>query len=614
MADYKADLRDIRFLLFEVLKIQDLEKTELYGDYGKDDYDAIVSEAYKFAQNVIAPLNEDADRIGAQLNDGVVTVPDSFLPAWKQMSDNGYLSSIQSMDIGGQGLPSVIGQAIHEFFIGSCVSFSLTAGLTEGVISLINDFGTQEQKDRFAQKQLTGEWSGTMCLTESGAGSDVGASKTTAEPIGNGVYSIKGSKIFITGGDHNMVSNIIHAVLARTPDAPPGTKGLSLFIVPKYRVNDDGSNGEPNDVSIGSIEHKMGIKGSPTCVVNFGDNDNCHGYLLGKEFEGIKIMFHMMNEARIMVGVQGLAAAGASYEAAKAYAQERIQGTSIKAMRDPKAPKVPIIEHADVRRMLLWQKSVVEGLRTILYTTAYYADLAKAATDPDEKEKYNGFVELLTPVCKAYGSDMGVKSCDLAIQVYGGYGYCSEYPVEQNFRDARIAPIYEGTNGIQAMDLAGRKLPMKNMQVFVAYLKQISDFALKTKGHPSLGKYVAKLDEARKILAAIVMRMLGVALQDPEALMLVAYPILESFGDIVAAFGLLNEAIIADQALTKIFAEEKAVGPADKKRVVTENPEAKFYHGKIQSAIFFANNILPLVKAREEVMKSADRSAIDVVF
>ncbi len=614
MANYTADLRDIRFLLFEVLKLQDLQKTALFADYGKDDYDAILTEAYKLAQNVIAPMNEVSDQVGAKFDNGVVTLPEPFVGAWKQLVENGWLGAIQSQEIGGQGLPWVMGQVIHEFFIGACVSFALTAGLTEGVISLLQDFGTEELKAKFAPGLLEGKWSGTMCLTEAGAGSDVGANKATAEKLPNGLYAIQGSKIFITGGDHNLTNNVIHAVLARTPGAPAGTKGLSLFIVPKYRVNDDGTNGEFNDVSIGRIEHKMGIKGSPTCVVNFGENGNCQGYLLGQELEGMKIMFHMMNEARIMVGVQGLAAAGASYEAAKAYAAERLQGSSILAMKDPKAPKVPIIEHADVRRMLLWQKSVVEGLRTLLYTAAWYADMARAATDPAEKEKYTNFVELLTPVCKAYGSDMGVKACDLAIQVYGGYGYCSEYPVEQNYRDARIAPIYEGTNGIQAMDLAGRKLPMKNMQVFVSFLKEIGTFVDKTKGHPTMGKYVMKLGEARNVLAEVCMKMLGIALQDPQYLMLVAYPILESFGDVIAAYGLLNEAIVADQALAKIYAEAKAVGPADKRKVATENPEAKFYYGKTQSAIFFVNNILPQVKARAEVMKNGDRSALDVVF
>jgi len=614
MANYTADLRDIRFLLFEVLKIQDLQKTALFADYGKDDYDAILSEAYKLAQNVIAPMNEISDQVGAKFDNGVVTLPEPFVGAWKQLVENGWLGAIQSQEIGGQGLPWVMGQVIHEFFIGACVSFSLTAGLTEGVISLLQDFGSEELKAKFAPGLLEGKWSGTMCLTEAGAGSDVGANKATAEKLPNGMYSIQGTKIFITGGDHNLTNNVIHAVLARTPDAPPGTKGLSLFIVPKNRVNDDGSMGEFNDVSIGRIEHKMGIKGSPTCVVNFGENGNCQGYILGEELEGMKIMFHMMNEARIMVGVQGLAAAGASYEASKAYAAERLQGSSILAMKDPKAPKVPIIEHADVRRMLLWQKSVVEGLRTLLYTAAWYADMAHAATDPAEKEKYGNFVELLTPVCKAYGSDMGVKSCDFAIQVHGGYGYCTEYPVEQNYRDARIAPIYEGTNGIQAMDLAGRKLPMKSMQVFVGFLKEIGAFVDKTKGHPTLGKYVMKLGEARNVLAEVVMKMLGIALQDPQYLMLVAYPILESFGDVIAAYGLLNEAVVADQALTKIYAEAKAMGPADKKKVATENPEAKFYYGKQQSAIFFVNNILPQVKARAEVMKNADRSSLDVVF
>ncbi len=614
MATYTADLRDIRFLLFEVLKIQDLQKMDLFADYGKEDYDAILTEAYKLAQNVIAPMNEISDQVGAQFDNGVVTLPEPFVGAWKQLVDNGWLGAIQSQEIGGQGLPWIMGQVIHEFFIGACVSFALTAGLTEGVISLLQDFGTAELKAKFAPGLLEGKWSGTMCLTEDSAGSDVGASKTTAQKLPNGLYAIEGTKIFITGGDHNLTKNVIHAVLARTPGAPAGTKGLSLFIVPKVRVNDDGTDGEFNDVAIGRIEHKMGIKGSPTCVVNFGENGKCQGYLLGQELEGMKIMFHMMNEARIMVGVQGLAAAGASCEAAKAYAAERLQGSSILSMKDPKAPKAAIIEHADVRRMLLWQKSVVEGLRTLLYTSAWYADMARGTTDPAEKEKYTNYVELMTPVCKAYGSDMGVKACDLAIQVYGGYGYCSEYPVEQNYRDARIAPIYEGTNGIQAMDLAGRKLPMKSMQVFVGFLKEIGGFVDKNKGNPSIGRLIQKLGEARNVLAEVVMKMMGIAMQDPEYLMLVAYPILESFGDVIAAYGLLNEAVVADQALAKIFAEAKAVGPADKKKVVTENPEAKFYHGKVQSATFFVNNILPQVKARAEVMKNADRSALDIVF
>jgi len=618
MAAYVADLRDIRFLLFEVLKIQDLQKLPMFKDYGKDDYDALMIEAYKLARDVIAPMNEISDQVGAKFEDGNVTLPEPFKNAWKRLSENGWLGAIQAQAIGGQGLPWVMGQVIHEFFIGSCVGFALTAGLTEGVISLLEDFGTDEMKAKYAPALLEGKWSGTMCLTEAGAGSDVGANKATAEKLPNGKYLIQGTKIFITGGDHDLcnpaTANVIHAVLARTPDAPAGTKGLSLFIVPKYRVDANGARGEFNDVKVGRIEHKMGIKGSPTCVLNFGEDNKCEGEILGAELEGMKIMFHMMNEARIMVGVQGLAAAGASYEAAKSYAQERLQGSHILAMKDPKAPKVAIIEHADVRRMLLWQKSVVEGLRTLLYTSAWYADMARASEDPAEREKYNGYVELLTPICKAYGSDMGVKACDLAIQTYGGYGYCSEYPVEQNYRDARIAPIYEGTNGIQAMDLAGRKIPMKSMQIFSGFLKEIGLFTDKYKMHPGVGKIATKLGEAKNVLAEVTMKMMGIAMQDPQYLMLVAYPLLESFGDVIAAFGLVNEAVVADAALTKLYQENNATGMSDKKKLVTDNPEAKFYWGKVQSATFFCNNILPQVKARAEVMKNNDRSSLDVVF
>ncbi len=614
MANYVADLRDIRFLLFEVLKLQDLQKFPKFKDYGKDDYDALLTEAYKLATGVIAPMNEVSDQVGAKFEDGVVTLPEPFTAAWKRLVENGWLGAIQSQEIGGQGLPWVMGQVIHEFFIGSCVGFALTAGLTEGVISLLQDFGTEELKAKYAGKLLEGKWSGTMCLTEAGAGSDVGANKATAEKLPNGKYLIQGTKIFITGGDHNLTENVVHAVLARTPDAPPGTKGLSLFIVPKYRVDENGNKGEFNDVKVGRIEHKMGIKGSPTCVLNFGEDNKCEGEILGQELEGMKIMFHMMNEARIMVGVQGLAAAGASYESAKAYSKERLQGSHILAMKDPKAPKVAIIEHADVRRMLLWQKAVVEGLRTLLYTAAWYADMAHGSEDPAEREKYGNYVELLTPICKAYGSDMGVKACDLAIQVYGGYGYCSEYPVEQNYRDARIAPIYEGTNGIQAMDLAGRKIPMKSLQVFSAYLKEIGAFADKYKGHPNVGKLAAKVADAKNALATVTMKMMSVAMQDPQYLMLVAYPLLESFGDVIAAYGLVNEAVVADAALQQLYKENNATGVSEKKKLVTDNPEAQFYWGKIQSATFFCNNILPAVKMRVEVMSNADKSALDVVF
>lgn len=614
MAEYRADMRDIRFQLFEVLKIQDLQKFPRFQDYDKDAYEAVINEAYKFAREVLAPMNEVSDQVGAKFENGQVTLPEPFKAAWKRLAENGYIGTIQDPAVGGQGLPWVIGQVVHEFFIGACVAFSLSAGLTEGVVSLLNDFGTEAMKTKYIPKLLDGTWSGTMCLTEAGAGSDVGANKATAEPIGNGKYRITGTKIFITGGDHDIVENVVHAVLARTPGAPPGTKGLSLFIVPKHKVDDQGNIVGFNDVKVGRIEHKMGIKGSPTCVLNFGEDGGCEGEILGQELEGIKIMFHMMNEARIMVGVQGLGAAGASYEAARAYAQERLQGTSILAMKDPKAPKVPIIEHPDVRRMLMFQKAVVEGLRYLLYSTAVYADIARSTSDPAEKEKYQGYLELLTPVCKAYGSLMGCKACDEAIQVYGGYGYCSEYPVEQNYRDCRISPIYEGTNGIQALDLMGRKLPMKGTQVFMGYLKEIGQFVDKYKGHPRLGKIIQKVGEAKNGLAEIGMKVLTVAMQDPAYMALQATPFLECFGDLIAAWGLCQQALVAEAALNQIYAQNGATSESDKKRLCQDNLEAKFYYGKIMTAQFFCNYVLPQGKGRIEAMKTQDRSALDMVF
>ena len=618
MATFAADLRDIRFVMFELLKIDELKKFEIYKDFGKEDYDAFIQEAFRFARDVIAPVNEVGDRVGAQFVDGAVILPKEFVEAYKRFKEAGWVGAVQDPAVGGQGLPWVIGQMIDELFIGASVAFSLSCGLSEGVISLLNDFGTPELKARFIPGLIEGRFSGTMCLTEAGAGSDVGASKTMAVKLDNGRYSIQGTKIFITGGDSNLTENVIHMVLARTPDAPSGTKGLSLFVVPKYRVNDDGSLGEFNDVKVGRIEHKMGIKGSPTCVMNFGEDGKCEGYLLGQELEGMKLMFHMMNEARIMVGVQGLALASVAYQTALAYARERIQGQEVTAMKDPKAPRVPIIKHPDVRRMLLWQKAVTEGLRAMLYAIAHYADMArgaKAAGDTATAEKYSGWVELLTPICKAYGSDMGTRCCDLAVQVLGGYGYCQEYPVEQYLRDARIASIYEGTNGIQALDLVGRKLGLKGGSVMMGFLKELAGWATKYKAHPAIGKLVQRLEEGSRVLGELTMKFGSIAAQgDIVYPALNAYAFLECFGDVITAYFLLQEAVIADAELQKLYKEANATTVQQKKALLQDNPEARFYHGKLMAAQFFCNSVLPMVKARAEAIKSGDRSAMEVEF
>jgi len=614
MAEYTADLKDIRFVLFELLKIQDLQETDLFKDFGKDDYEAFLTESYRFAREVLAPINELGDKQGVKFEDGEVLEPDEFVEVYKKYMEGGWVGAIQSTEDGGFGLPWVMGQVIHEMFLGACLSFSLTTGLSEGVINLLSEFGDDEVKNSFIPKMITAEWSGTMCLTEAQAGSDVGASKTMATKLDNGRYSIEGSKIFITGGDHNMAENVVHAVLARTKDAPEGVKGLSLFIVPKYRPDDSGNKGEFNDVSVGRIEHKMGIKGSPTCVMNYGENGKCEGWLLGEENGGIRIMFHMMNEARVMVGCQGMTLAAAAYHVALDYTKERLQGPNITQMRDPKAPRVAIIEHPDVRRMLMWQKSMSEGLRAMMYSVAYYADRARCDPDEDTRKKYDGWMQVLTPICKAYGSDMGYKSCDFGVQCLGGYGYVDEYPAEQYLRDARIASIYEGTNGIQALDLVGRKLGMKGGAVFMSYMKEIQGFVNKTKGHPAIGKSVGRLGESANIIAQLAMKIATVGMQDIIFPTLNACSFLECFGHTCTAFYLLQEALLADEKLQKMYKENNAVNVGDKTKLVEDNPEAGFYHGKVMSAQFFCNNILPEVKGKSEAILAGDKSAMEVVF
>jgi hypothetical protein len=395
-----------------------------------------------------------------------------------------------------------VGIAAAEMFVGACCSFTTYPGLTRGAANLIQSFGTPEQKKLFLENMYSGKWTGTMCLTEPQAGSAVGDIKTMAKKDGDH-YLIQGTKIFITAGEHDLAENIIHAVLARTENAPPGVKGLSLFIVPKIRVNPDGSLGEPNDVNCGGIEHKMGIKGSATCTLNFGDEGKCHGYLLGQEGQGIQLMFQMMNEARLGVGLQGFALGNLAYLYALKYAKERIQGVEITRMKDPTAPRVPIIKHPDVRRMLMTMKAYTEGLRALIYRAAYYADLAKVATDPQEKEFCENMVDLMIPVVKAYSTDIAFRLTEWAIQIHGGYGYCGEYPVEQLCRDVKITSIYEGTNGIQAMDLVGRKLSLKKGALFLGWMKEINGFIEKYKNHGHLGSAVSQLEQAKNTLVNV---------------------------------------------------------------------------------------------------------------
>jgi alkylation response protein AidB-like acyl-CoA dehydrogenase len=447
-----------------------------------------------------------------------------------------------------------------------------------------------------------------MCLTEAQAGSDVGASTTKAIKQDDGSYAITGEKIFITGGDHDLVDNIIHLVLARTPDAPAGTKGLSLFIIPKIRVNPDGSLGEPNDVFTNNIEEKMGIHGSPTCTLVFGQNDGCQGFLLGEELQGMKLMFHLMNAARIDVGLQGLAAAGAAHQQALGYARERLQSRHWKELKNPEAPQVPIIEHPDVRRMLLSSKAYTEAMRAILMMTSNYLDMSHL-TEGEESERYHSYVEMLTPICKAWCSEWGVQVTHWCLQVHGGYGYTSEYPAEQMMRDAEIACIYEGTNGIQALDFVARKLPMNNGQTIRELLGMAEATFKKLRNDPEMMEPAWMLAAALKQIETISKEIT----KRPDAIQLIllnAPPLLDMIGTVLGAHFLMDQAVLAKEKLAAVL-EEKGVGTNDKKaykEFLKDDEEAAFYHNKVQTAIHFAYRALPTVAAKGAAIRSGEKS------
>jgi alkylation response protein AidB-like acyl-CoA dehydrogenase len=609
---FPISMRDIKFILYEQLGIERLCQFEKYKDYSRETFDMVLEEGAKLASEVIAPLNSASDKEGCIYEKGKVKVPAGFHDAFKKYCEGGWIAASVEVEAGGQGLPESIALATAEMFVSACCSFTTYPGLTRGCANLIQSFGTPEQKALFLEKMYSGQWTGTMCLTEPQAGSAVGDVKSTAKKEGDH-YLIQGTKIFITAGDHNLAENIIHAVLARTENAPAGIKGLSLFIVPKVRINADGSLGDPNDVNCGGIEHKMGLKGSATATLNFGDEGKCQGYILGQEGQGIQLMFQMMNEARMGVGLQGFAVGNTAYLYALKDAKERIQGVEIEKMKDPNAPRVAIIKHPDVRRMLLTMKSYAEGLRALIYRTAYYADLAKVATDPQEKEYCENMIDLLIPVVKAYSTDIAFRLTEWAIQVHGGYGYCGEYPVEQLCRDVKITSIYEGTNGIQAMDLVGRKLSMKKGALVMGWMKEINEFIEKHRAHPAFGPAIAQLEKAKNTLVTVSMHFAKVAAGGDRLYpMLHACLYLEMFGETELAYLLMHQAVIAKEKLDAIFQKAGAAAPEAQAKVVEDNADAAYYTGKIHAAEFFVNNILTLGQGKATTILSGNKSALQI--
>jgi alkylation response protein AidB-like acyl-CoA dehydrogenase len=596
---FNRNERDTKFVLFEHLKVGELLKYDRYKDFSLDDFEMIIQEGLKVCKEVLGPANQDGDREGCCYDEGLVTIPKSFHHCWKVMAENGWISMSGKPDVGGQGLPAALSGLVSEFFTGANMAFMSYPGLTSANAEVIEHYGTDLDREMFVEKLNTGVWAGTMCLTEPDAGSDAGHARTKAVPdpeaIDPRIYKIDGNKRFITCGDHNLTENIIHLVLARVEGGPPGAKGISLFIVPKVWVNPDGSLGEPNDVFTTGIEHKMGIHGSCTASLSFGENGQCRGILLGEPHSGMAKMFLMMNEARMGCGVQSLGLASSAYDSALQYAKERVQGPPF---TDRKADRVRIIEHEDVRRMLMNLKAGTEGMRAMIGKLYFLIDVALSETDEAKKKQAANQVELLTPLVKAYCSDFGYNLTRDAMQVLGGVGYCAEFPVEQYARDIKIVSIWEGTNYIQSLDLIGRKLPMEGGGVFQSWIQNIFDFTKEHKEDPDFGPDFKLLFKAAQATGDYTMRFMQYFQGGkPKLIPLSATRFLECFSEVLMAHLLLEQGLIAREKL---------------KGVEAASADGYFYRGKMETVKYFCRNILTNVFSRYTSFQQEDTSAVDI--
>jgi alkylation response protein AidB-like acyl-CoA dehydrogenase len=600
---YKADLRELQFLLFEQFKLQELLGMAPFDAWGVDECKTSLSECYRWCREVIGPLNAVADTEGCKVVGGRVITPTGFKDAWKKLYEAGWKAIAVDPEYGGAGAPHSLQVLIEEMISGANTAFSMYPGLAFGAAEVIESFGTPEQKALYCGRMFGGQWGGTMCLTEPQAGSDVGSAKTTASRNADGSYVIRGTKLFISGGDHDLAENVVHLVLARVDGAPAGTKGLTLFVVPRVRAGDDGKLGEDNDVAVANIEHKMGINGSATCMLNFGDAGKCLGWPVGgdaKINQGMPQMFKMMNGARIGVGVQGLSVASSAFLNALEYAKDRKQGSAITHWKDATAPRVPILEHADVRRMLLDMKSRVEGIRALAVKLCHHQDWVRALQGKDEQKTayHQGQVDLLVPLIKAYGSDQGFRICETAIQTYGGAGFTRDYPVEQYCRDAKIFSIYEGTNHIQAMDLVGRKLGQGGGANLQAYLADVGQFVQKYSGDATLGAAAKTLGLAQEALGGSAMRLLmWFQTGNVGMVPLQGNRFLEMMSETTVAWLLLEGAAIAVEK---------------KKTVAAGHPDVAFYDGKVAAALYYARNVLPGVDFKAKLMAEEDKSPLDI--
>ena len=582
MATYKAPLRDMYFVLHELLNVEQcFSDLPGFEEATADTIDAVLEEAAKVCEEVVYPLQRSGDLEGCRVEGGAVRTPTGFKAAYDTLREGGWLGLASDPELGGQGLPHTIGVVFEEILQSANVALALYPGLTRGACIAIRDHASDELKSRYLSKMVDGTWSGVMCLTESHCGTDLGLLRTRAEPApaGDGAYRVNGTKIFITGGDQDITENIVHLVLARLPEAPPGVKGISMFLVPKFLVNEDGSLGERNRVECASVEHKMGIKGASTCVMNY---EGALGYLVGEPHRGLNAMFSMMNHERLLVGQQGLSLAEVAYQSAAEYACDRLQGRSLGGPKFPDQPADPIIVHPDVRRMLLTVRAYNESARALLTWVTLQVDIAERHPDAEIRAAADDLVGLLTPVIKAFFTDYGSEACNLCLQVLGGHGYISEWGMEQLVRDVRISQLYEGANGIHALDLVGRKLPMHGGRLVQRYLDCVDEFLTENEGNAELEEFLAPVEDAFGRLKEATEWIQDAAARDPEEIGATSYDYLR---------------LMALTALGHMWARAAKVSLP---KVAGDN--SGFYEAKLATARFFMKRLLPQTTSLAETL------------
>lgn len=585
MPQYTAPQRDIDFVMNELLESDAVyQSLPGYEEASSDLMKAIVAEGAKFAENVLSPLNQSGDEEGCSWTPEGVKTPAGFAEAYRQYVEGGWPSLSADTQYGGQGMPNLLGIVINEMVGTANWSWLMYPGLSHGCIKTLEAHGSEEQKARYLPGLIAGEWTGTMCLTESQCGSDLGLLRTRAEPQADGSYAITGTKIFISAGEHDMAANIVHIVLARLPDAPAGTKGISLFVVPKFNVNEDGSLGERNAVHCASIEKKMGIKASATCVMNF---DGARGYLIGEPNRGLNLMFTFMNTARIGTAIQGLAHAELSYQGALRYARERLAMRALSGPKNPDGPADPIIVHPDVRRMLLTQRAIAEGSRAMLYYLAQLGDVAEHG-EGERAQAADDLMALLTPIAKAFVTEVGFEAANHGVQIYGGHGFIREWGMEQIVRDARIAMLYEGTTGIQALDLIGRKVLGSGGKLLLGFTEQVEAFCAANDSEANAG-WIVPLRRYKDEWLELSMKIGEKAMANPDEAGAAAVDYLMYSGYITLGYFWARMAVLAQQRLD--------AGAAD----------ADFYRAKVMTADFYFQRLLPRALAhRDSMLSGAD--------